>query len=133
MALSAQGLNGFPGDKYPNLMLFYALTAPDRSVDEVAAALHEQIEQLKTERVSETELERVKTQARAALLRSLDSNSGMAAILAEYEAKTGDWRNAFRQLEAIEAVTAEDVMRVAKEMFRPENRTIGRLLPPANE
>jgi len=133
VALTAQGLNGFPGDKYPNLILFYALTAPDRSVEEVAAALHEQIELLKTEPVSEAELERVKTQARAALLRSLDSNSGMAAILAEYEVKTGDWRNAFDKLEAIEAVTAEDVMRVARETFRPENRTIGRLLPPNNE
>jgi len=42
--LSAQGFSGFPGDKYPNLMLFYALTAPGHTVDEVALALRKEIE-----------------------------------------------------------------------------------------
>lgn len=65
LALSAQGFNGFPGDKYPNLMLFYALTAPDHTPDEVGLALRKEVEKLKTELVSAQELERVKTQARA--------------------------------------------------------------------
>jgi len=88
-----------------------------------------EIERLKTELVAEEELERVKTQARASLLRTLDSNMGMARLLAEYEAKTGSWRNLFKELEKIAAVTAEDVQRVAKATFVPENRTVGRLLP----
>lgn len=129
LALAAQGFSGFPGDKYPNLMLFYALTAPGRSVDEVATALREQIEKLKTEPVSAKELKRVKTNARAGLLRSLDSNMGMAQQLLEYEVKTGSWKNLFAQLEKIEAVTAQDVMRVAKETFISQNRTVGKLLP----
>jgi predicted Zn-dependent peptidase len=129
LALTAQGFSGFPGDKYPNLMLFYALTAPGSSVDRVAAALREQIEALKTQPVSAQELQRVKTNARAGLLRSLDSNMGMAQQLLEYEVKTGSWKNLFEQLEKIEAVTAADIMRVAKETFVAENRTIGKLLP----
>ncbi|MEM6755194.1 MAG: insulinase family protein, partial [Cyanobacteria bacterium P01_C01_bin.38] len=103
LALAAQGFSGFPGDKYPNLMLFYALTAPGSSVERVAAALREQIEALKTQPVSAQELERVKTNARAGLLRSLDSNMGMAQQLLEYEVKTGSWKNLFGQLEKIEA------------------------------
>ncbi|BAY86869.1 protease [Calothrix parasitica NIES-267] len=129
LALAAQGFSGFPGDKYPNLMLFYALTAPGRSVDEVATALREQIEALKTKPVSAKELQRVKTNARAGLLRSLDSNMGMAQQLLEYEVKTGSWKNLFEQLEKIEAVTAQDVVRVARETFVSENRTVGKLLP----
>ncbi|MGB7378204.1 MAG: pitrilysin family protein [Rivularia sp. (in: cyanobacteria)] len=129
LALAAQGFSGFPGDKYPNLMLFYALTAPGHTVDEVAAALTEQIELLKTQPVSAQELERVKTNARAGLLRSLDSNMGMAQQLLEYEVKTGSWKNLFEQLEKIEAVNAQDIMRVAKETFVAENRTVGKLLP----
>ena len=74
------------------------------------------------------ELERVKTQARASMLRSLDSNSGMASLLTEYEAKTNNWRNVFEELKAIEAVTAEDVQRVAQSTFVPSNRTVGKLL-----
>lgn len=129
LALSAQGYSGFPGDKYANLMLFYALTAPGHTADEVGAALSKEIERLKTEPVSAQELERVKTQARAELLRSLNSNMGMAELLLEYEVKTGSWRNLFKQLEAIAAVTPEDIQQVAKETFQPQNRTVGRLLP----
>ena len=128
VALAAQGFSGFPGDKYPNLMMFYAQTAPNRTVDEVATALRAEIERLKTEPVSEQELERVKNQLRADLLRTLDSNMGMAQLLAEYEAKTGSWRNVFEQLKAIASVTAADVQQVAQETFAEENRTIGRLL-----
>ncbi|MFB2880152.1 M16 family metallopeptidase [Floridanema aerugineum] len=129
IALTAQGFSGFPGDKYPSMMLFYALTAPGHTVDEVAKALQAEISKLKIEPVSAMELERVKTQARAGLLRSLDSNSGMASLLVEYEVKTGSWENLFKELEAIEAVTPADIQRVANATFVPENRTIGRLLP----
>ncbi len=133
VALNAEGFSGFPGEKYPNLMLFYALTAPERTVDDVAIALAAEIERLKNEPVSAEELDRVKTQARAGLLRSLDSNMGMARLLADYEVKTGDWRTLFEQLDRITAVTAEDVMRVAKQTFTEENRTVGKLLPVSSE
>lgn len=128
LALTAQGSNGFPGNKFPNLMLFYAMTAPGHSVDEVAKALRVEIDRLKTEPVSEVELDRVKTQARAGLLRSLDSNSGMAQLLLEYEVKTGDWRNLFQEIDRIAAVTQADIQRVAQATFTPQNRTIGKLL-----
>jgi predicted Zn-dependent peptidase len=128
VALSAQGFSGFPGDKYPNLMLLYALTAPGNTVETVATALRTEIERLKTEPVSPQELDRVKTQARAELLGSLKSNMGMARNLVEYDVKTGDWRNLFKELQAIAAVTPADIQRVAQATFTPENRTIGRLL-----
>ncbi|MDJ1178888.1 pitrilysin family protein [Roseofilum sp. BLCC_M91] len=132
VSLSAAGFSGFPGDKYPNLMLFYSLTAPGSTVDRVAEALGMEIERLKTEPVSQEELDRVKTQAKASLLGTLDSNSGLASLLAEYEAKSGSWRNLFQEIEAIEAVTPEAIQRVAKTTFTPENRTIGRLLTASN-
>ncbi len=128
IALAAQGFSGFPGDKFPNLMLFYALTAPGHTIDQVAAALAAELDRLKQEPVSAAELNRVKTQARASLLRSLDSNMGMAQLLLEYHVKTGDWRNLFQEVAAIDAVTPEDIQRVARATFRPENRTIGKLL-----
>ncbi|MEH1801483.1 MAG: pitrilysin family protein [Nostoc sp.] len=128
LALNAQGYSGFPGDKYPNLIFFYALTAPGHTVDELAVALRQEIDKLKTEPVAMADLQRVKTQARASLLRTLDSNMGMAQQLLEYEVKTGSWRNLFKQLDDISAVTAADIERVAKETFTPKNRTIGKLL-----
>ena len=129
LALAAQGFSGYPGEKYPNLMLFYAQTAPGRTVDEVAAALSQEIDRLKTEPVSDVELERVKTQARASLLRSLNSNMGMAFSLLDYQVKTGSWQNLFKELDAIASVAPADIQRVSQATFRPENRTVGKLLP----
>ncbi len=129
VALVAQGLSGYPSDKYPNLMLFYAQTSPQASVEEVAKALSLEIEKLKIQSVSEQELERAKNKLRASLLRSLDSNLGMARALVEYEVKTGKWHNLFSQVKALEAVTAEDIQRVAKITFKSKNMTIGRILP----
>jgi predicted Zn-dependent peptidase len=128
VALSAEGFNGFPGDKYPNLMLVYALTSPGTSLEELAIALRSEIERLKTEPVQPAELQQVKTQLKAGLLRTLESNMGMATILAEYDAKTGDWRNIFNELTRLEAITPQDIQRVSQTTFTPENRTVGRLL-----
>ncbi|MEB3211453.1 MAG: pitrilysin family protein [Leptolyngbyaceae bacterium] len=129
LALSVQKLTDFPGNRFPNMMVLYALTAPGHTVDEIAAAIAVELDKITTEPVSESELERVKTQWRAQLVRSLDSNQGMASILPEYEAKTGSWRGAFDDLAAIETITADDILTVAQETFRPNNRTVGRLLP----
>jgi predicted Zn-dependent peptidase len=128
LALSAQGFSGFPGDKYPNLMLFYAMTAPGHTVEELAVALHQEIELLKTQPITEVELDRIKTQIKASLIASLDSNLGMAKLLAEYEAKTGSWSKLFDDLQAILAVTPQDIQRIAQTTFTAENRTVGKLL-----
>jgi predicted Zn-dependent peptidase len=70
----------------------------------------------------------VKTQARAGLIRSLDDNGGIARQLAFYQARYGDWREIFKSVEKIDAVTKDDVMRVAKATFVPTNRTVGMIV-----
>jgi predicted Zn-dependent peptidase len=128
VALDVGSANGFPGDRYDNTMMFYGLTAPNHTVDELGTLIQAELKRLQDEPVSEEELDRVKTQARAGLLGALSSNSGMASLLTEYEAKTGNWRSVFKDLQALEAVTAQDVQRVAKATFVPNNRTVGKLL-----
>ncbi|HEY9879961.1 MAG TPA: pitrilysin family protein [Leptolyngbyaceae cyanobacterium] len=128
VALDVGSLNGFPGDKYANLFVLYGQTAPGHTVDEIAAAFDQELARVKQAPVTTEELDRVKTQARAGLLRSLSSNAGMASLLTEYEAKTGSWRNVFEELDEIEAVTAADVQRVAKATFEANNRTVGKLI-----
>lgn len=129
VAMSAQSFSDFPGNRFSNLMVLYGLTAPGHSVDEVAEAIAIELERLRTEPVAEDELERVKTQWRASLLRTLDSNRGMASLLPSFEAKTGSWRNLFEDLKTIDSITTDDVLRVAQTTFRPENRTVGKILP----
>ncbi|MBD2110924.1 MULTISPECIES: M16 family metallopeptidase [Cyanophyceae] len=128
IALDIGSLNGFPGDRYDNIFLIYGLTAPGHTPEEIGTLFAQEIDRIKQEPVSPEELDRVKTQARAGLLQSLASNGGMASLLAEYQAKTGDWRNIFNNLKAIEAVSAADIQRVAQTLFRPESRTVGKLV-----
>ncbi|WP_416671632.1 M16 family metallopeptidase [Egbenema bharatensis] len=129
MALSVNISPTFPGNRFTNLMLVYALTAPNHTVDEVATVMQTEFDRLRTESIAPEELDRVKAQTRASLLQTLASNQGMASLLPEYEAKTGSWRNLFEDLKRLDAVTAEDVQRVAQELFQPQNLTVGKLLP----
>ena len=129
LAVEAGGFPGFPGEKYPNLFLFYSFASAGHTNEENEQAMLAEIERLKTELISEEELERVKRRARAQLVRRLGSNSGLAEQLASYQVLTGDWRNLFRQLDAIDKVTREDIQRVAKTYFTDRNRTVGYLVP----
>ena len=127
VAAQTGAFNGFPGEKYPNLMLFFAIPSPGKTNADVQAAIREEIEKLKNQPVTDDELQAVKTRAKANLIRGLDSNQGLANQLAAYEARFGDWRELFRSVDRIEAVTKEDIQRVAKSTFVPTNRTVGRL------
>lgn len=124
LALSAQMFNGLPGDKYPTLFGVFAVPNRGISPDSLEQAALAVLDAVTADGITADELARAKTRARAALVRGLDSNSGLAGQLAEYEAVTGDWRNLFRTLDEIENVTADDVCRVAAATFRPENRTV---------
>ena len=72
-------------------------------------------------------MERFKTRAKADLLRGLGDNEGLAHQLAEYQTRYGDWRELFRQLDKINAVTKADIRRVANKIFIDSNRTSARI------
>jgi predicted Zn-dependent peptidase len=91
------------------------------------ASIHKELDRLRNEDVSDEELQRFKTRARADLLRGLANNEGLARQLAEYQTKFGDWRELFRQLDKIDAVSKADVRRVANKIFTDENRTSARI------
>ena len=124
-ALNVQAIPGFPGEKHESLFVLFAL--PNRGVapDTVEQALYDELDRIQEEGITQEELERAQTQARASLVGNLDSNSGLARQLSRMQALTGDWRGIFRQLEALEAVTVEDVQRVARNTFERSNRTVG--------
>lgn len=125
VAAAAAGFNGFPGEKYPNLFTFYAVTTPGHAPMDVVEPLRAEMERLKVEDVPTAELQSVKTRVKANLLRQLDSNSGLALQLATYHTLYGDWRELFREVDRIDRVSAADVKRVAATTFIPTNRTVG--------
>jgi predicted Zn-dependent peptidase len=132
IALGAAADASFPGGKYPNLFLFFLVPNQGHTVEENEKACYEIIERLKTQKVSDETLQRIKTKVRAALIRKLDSNSGMADALTSYYANYGDWRKLFTSIDDTDKVTADDVMRVAKQYLVRETRTVVYTVPPAS-
>ncbi|MBV9181806.1 MAG: insulinase family protein [Acidobacteria bacterium] len=125
IASEAAGGTSFPGVKYPHLFYFFALPMPTHTPQEIGEAVHIEIERLKKEDISDDELKMVKTRAKANLIRGLDSNDGLASDLAIYQTLYGDWRELFRSVDRINAVTKADIRRVANQVFVPTNRTVG--------
>ena len=82
---------------------------------------------MKTEDVSDAELERFKTRAKADKLRGLADNMGLAETMADYQTKYGDWREMFREITKIDAVSKADIRRVANKTFVAGNRTMARI------
>jgi predicted Zn-dependent peptidase len=123
IAAVAQGFSGFPGDKYPGLFAFYAVPLPGHTDEEMRTAIHKEIDKLKTEPVSDAELEKFKTRAKADKLRGLADNAGLAEDLATYQTRYGDWREMFREIAKIDAVSKADIQRVAQKVFLESNRT----------
>jgi predicted Zn-dependent peptidase len=91
------------------------------------ASIHKELDRLKNSDVTDEELARFKERARADLLRGLGNNEGLAHQLAEYQTKYGDWRQLFRQLSQIDAVSKADIRRVANKIFTESNRTSARI------
>jgi len=125
IAADSAGFTGLPGNKYPHLFAFYAFPLPGHKPEEMADAIHVEIEKLKKEDISDEELKMIKTRAKANLIRSLGSNEGLANNLALYQARYDDWRELFRSVDRIDKVSKADIRRVANQTFVPTNRTVG--------
>ncbi len=125
MALAVQAFNGFPGTKYPGLFMTLAVPNQGISLDEIEAVIEEEFQKVKDGDITQEELDRAITNARASQVRSLNSNMGLALGFAENHAQRGSWKESFRALNALEAVTLDDLQRVAQTYFVKNNRTVG--------
>ncbi len=132
-ALQVQALPAFPGSKYDTM--FGIVGVPNRGVspDSVEHMIHDELEAIKEEGITQEELERAKTRARSDLIGQLDSNQGLALQFAQMEELKGDWRSVFRKLDAIESVTVDDVQRVAQNTFERSNRTVAMIKTTEDE
>jgi predicted Zn-dependent peptidase len=127
IASFSEGLTGYPGIKYPHLFAFLAVPLPGHSPQEMADAIHAEIDKLKKEDITDDELKMIKTRSKANLIRGLADNQGLATQLATYQTRYGDWRELFRSVDRIDQVTKADIRRIANEVFTDTNRTVGQI------
>jgi zinc protease len=128
IALAAYGGGNIIED--PNLFFAVAVVQAGHSTDEAERALLEELDRLKSEPVAERELQRVKNQLARDYILGRESNQRKAAQLAHaVMIHRGDASTADAEFDTFMATTADDVQRVARAYFRPENRTILTILP----
>jgi len=114
-----------PGSRYPNLYVIAATPRAPHTVQEVEAAIYEEIERFKTEQVSEHDLQKILNRLEFEEFRQMGSNGGLARNLTEYEAIAGTWRYLIEHRQKVASVTPMDVVRVARTYLVRENRTVG--------
>jgi len=107
----------------PDLFTVYAQARPghtavelERRIDAVLTAL--------TRGVAPAELARARRQLRAQAIRGLKTVSGKANKLGFAQVVLGDYHRLFRLEDEWEAVTADDVVRVASRYLVPTQRTV---------
>ncbi len=116
------------GLKYDGYFELVGIARPPNDLAKVEQALYDEIEVLKKELVGERELQKVKNQELADSFRRLESKTGLMIQLLQYEG-LGEWDNINRFSERMQAVTPEDIQRVARKYFTPENRSVAYYRP----
>jgi predicted Zn-dependent peptidase len=116
--------------KYAGAFSFTAETKGDATPARLEEAWYAELKRLQDEPVSERELQKVKNQAAADQYRRLQSNLFLMIQLGMYEAM-GSWRDLNTENAKIQAVTAEDIQRVARTYFGEKNRAVATYLRKA--
>jgi zinc protease len=131
VATSVDGGHSAHIDPFP----FKLAIQPRSGVDpgNVEEVLYDELEKVRTNLVSEPELQKAKNTALADFYRSMKTISGKADLLGTYEVIFGDYRELFKLPEKIAAVSREDVRRIANKYFDPKRRTVGVLIPAQEE
>lgn len=119
---AAQASGFFGAAKYAGSFSFNSETKGDAKPEQLEAAWYEELDKLQKEPVSERELLKVKNQTIANQYRRLQNNFFIMVQLGILE-NLGGWRHINDDSAKIQAVTAEDVMRVAKQYFEKTNRS----------
>ncbi len=121
VATDASG--GQAGFKYEGMFELRGTAKQGRTPEEVEQAIQAEIERLKTEPVGDRELQKVKNQNAAGIFRDLEGNFQLMMQLLIRENNRG-WETINSDPPLYDAVTADDVMRVAGQYFTPEARAV---------
>jgi zinc protease len=126
----AVAAGGFVFDREdPGLFVTYAAFFPTVDAHRVKAAIEDEIRRVSTERLDPKELEKAKNQlaSRAAFGREKVAN--LATQLGHDQVVIGDALHTFSAPTRYDAVTADEVLRVAQTYLRPENQSVVTLVP----
>ena len=119
---------GAGGSTFSDVGVFtiYAGTSPEQ-MDEVVDLSLDELRRIVRESVSEDELRLAKDQAISSILLGLESSSARAGALARQEIIHGRRISPDEIIKRIEAVTLEDLQKLARRFFNTETLALGAL------
>ena len=129
LAVSAFGAGNIIED--PNLFYAVSIVQPGRTTDESQAALIGEFDRLKTELISDQELQRAKNQFARDYVFTRFTVEQKALHLSHAAVIHDDITTADAEFDIFMNITKEDVRRVAQTYFTDENRLVLTILPPA--
>jgi zinc protease len=112
----------------PSVFSVTAQLMPGKDPAEIERGIDNLLEPLKSDLISDRELQKAKNQIESAFVYGQDSIFGQAMRVGYYEA-VGDWRLMDGYLDGIRKVTRQDIQRVAQEYLDRDRRTVGVLIP----
>jgi len=115
--------------EHPGINLVFALTNMGVSPEEVEKAINEELEKVRNELISEEELQKLKNQIESQMVNRNTTIARRAMSLASYQLLYGDANLINTEIEKYMEVTKEDILRVAREYFRKNNRVVIYWLP----
>jgi zinc protease len=127
MAVAAFGNANLIED--PNLFYAVAIVQPGHTTKEVTDALIGELDRLKSEPITEHELQKCKNQFARDYILGRESDQQKAGVLAHAVVIHNDIKTADDEFDIFQNITAADVQRVARTYFRPENRLVLTLMP----
>jgi len=129
---AVSGVGGFMDEKRGVGALYTNATLrPGVKTEDIEAAVYAEIERLKTEPIADWELQKAKNTTRRNLINGLQSSILRAITIGQYAVYYNDPNLINERLNKVEAVTKEDVQRVAKEYLVDTNRTVVITMPKA--
>jgi predicted Zn-dependent peptidase len=129
-AVDVNAFAGYPGRNQKTLLSFICVPSNESSNAKNEELILAEIDKVRTELIPEKELEKIKAETKADLINRLQSNMGLAVQLAYYELNLGDWSILFKTLDQVNALTREDIKRVAEKYLDPDKRVVAYLEKP---
>jgi predicted Zn-dependent peptidase len=127
IAINVTSFTGVPGSKYPNLFAVWTWPSTGHTNEECEAEIFREVEKVQNEPIPAEELDKIKARSKAEFINQLEDAQGFSGLpvqLALYQTMWGDWHQMFRELDRINAVTVEDIQRVAKQYLTKKNRVV---------
>ena len=121
----ATGVGGFADEKRGTGALYISATyKPNMKTEDVEAAIYDEIERIKREGIADWEIQKAKNATRRNYINGLLSSLQRANTIGQYAVYYNDPNLINTRLDKVNAVTKEDVMRVANKYLNPTNRTV---------